>query len=883
MRKPILLLALPLAAAAHAQVTSCASFMAAGPKADVVVPFRYDDPGVQTPMWWGLDMAWISEDNLRTGIFFAGQDVIDYVRLSYQASASVEDGAFSADQISAMESRAQPVLKWCQPNVGIYMEDDNPEEDPWYYASYYASEERGRHWAKVIDMTADYFAGKGLTNLVAIGPFNEPDYAWQGGDTQNDLMNICKALREDDEYRDKYAGVRLYGPSTLNCTFANDWWGVLGNYFDEGNTHQLAGDFDGHAQFFTTVRGEGKYACGDELHNLVECIIGAEYGMQTGIWWGTCEYARSQFMKATTHTNPGSRLAYAENRAAWSAASVYRLAGGQVQAFLGESERQAGTSYYDFVALDRNVWYDGVRGRHFPFYLPGGTGYQTVDQPTADVCINVDGGEDVRPLIEGTYKIVNVNSGLILGLSANVPSGFSSVSQRKNQNTYKFLQWNVYPHRNVVGDFSYYTLELGNDKGMYLDVLNYGYEDGTDVGVYPGSLGTNEQWQLEYAGNGAFYILCRSAAKCLEVANSATFVGANVQIATLNGGANQQWKLIATDVTPDTTAPAAPSGLRTTLQNASVKLTWQPVEDDDLLEYCVVRNGSLLARGLTETEITDNEAEQDSTYSYHVYAIDKSYNYSEPSNEVTANVITDERGEVMHLSLASGLWDTTDNGNHSALYGEASFVTNRDHQAFSLSGEGDYLQLPYTVASHDAITVACWLCPRGGDAWQRVFDFGNGTDQYMFLTTNCGSGVRFAIKDGGDEETVDAGTRLTTTRWYHIAVTLDGHEACIYINGELKGSNENISIKPTDFRPALNYVGRSQYPADPTLKAYLHDFTVYNYALTADEVAELTTGIDSPVADTPASDSGHTYDLSGRIATGVGHGITIHNGKKSLK
>ncbi len=232
MRKPILLLALPLAAAAHAQVTSCASFMAAGPKADVVVPFRYDDPGVQTPMWWGLDMAWISEDNLRTGIFFAGQDVIDYVRLSYQASASVEDGAFSADQISAMESRAQPVLKWCQPNVGIYMEDDNPEEDPWYYASYYASEERGRHWAKVIDMTADYFAGKGLTNLVAIGPFNEPDYAWQGGDTQNDLMNICKALREDDEYRDKYAGVRLYGPSTLNCTFANDWWGELGNYFD---------------------------------------------------------------------------------------------------------------------------------------------------------------------------------------------------------------------------------------------------------------------------------------------------------------------------------------------------------------------------------------------------------------------------------------------------------------------------------------------------------------------------------------------------------------------------------------------------------------------------------------------------------------------------
>ncbi len=881
----LILTALTACLASQAQVTSCASFLNPGPVGDVVVPFRYTDAGKATPLEWGLDLAWLSEDNLRTGILYAGKDMIDVVRLSFQPTASVDD-SFTSDQKEALDSRVSAVKAWCKSGVGYYINDDNPSVDDSYNQYSLGTEGRARLWAQIIDKTADYYKQKGLTNLVTISPFNEPDYyTGQGfyGSELQDFTNICRLFKEDEAYAEKYADVRISGGNTLNTDQAYNWWNTAKEYLDEGNTHQLAGSFDNYVAFYQALTEAGHHATNDELHNVMECMVGAEYGMQTGIWWGTNENVRTQFMKATYHENPGQRLAYAEHRGNWTAASVYRQPDGQVQAFGGMSERQSYTTVYDFLSLDQTVWYDGQRGRAYAMYLPGGTGYQE-GQSDAEVMVNVQAGTDVMPHIgQGTYKIMNVNSGKIMGFSQSPSKNdWTQVSQRNN-GTYKYLQWNVTPLQSS-GDFSYYTLEINTGNDMYLDILNWDYTTGASVGVYHStSWGTNEQWYLEYAGNGAFYIRSRYSAKCLEVAGAQTLVGANIQMADFTGEANQQWRFLATGATPDLEAPAAPANLQTQLQGASVKLTWDAVADKDLMEYCVVRNGSLLARGITDTEFTDNEAEQDSTYSYYVFAVDKSYNRSEPSNEVTGNTILDEPCEVMHLSLSSNLWDSTDNGNHAAIYGDTIFTTNNEHNCLQLKGSDQYIQLPYTVASHDAITVACWLCPRGGDAWQRVFDFGNGTDQYMFLTTNCGSGVRFAIKDGGDEETVDAGTRLTTTRWYHIAVTLDGHEACIYINGELKGSNENISIKPSDLRPALNYIGRSQYASDPLLIALIHDFTVYNYALTAKEIAEITTGIDAPQAETEGIVNGQEYDLSGRRANGNERGIIIRDGKKVLR
>ncbi len=896
MKKVLFLLAcLAFGAAAQAQVVSGASFMKPSRLSNATVPFRYDAPGIQTPIEWGLDTQWLSETNVRTGVLYCGKDMIDIIRLSYRPATSVEDGTLSEIQTSAIDSRTQILKTWCKDNVGYYMNDENVIDDvetvdSWYNSILVSSEERAQRWAKVIDLTIDAFKQNGLTNLISILPFNEPDnYTGQGlrGRAQTDFNNICKLFKEDETYREKYADVRICGGNTLNTDSAYSWWNGAKAYLDEGNTHQLAGTFDHYADFFETLTDYGHHATNDELHNVMECMVGVEYGMQTGIWWGTCEYARSQFMKATYHRNPGDRLAYAEHRDNWTSASVYRQPTGQVQAFGGMSERQSHTTAYNFVSLDRPVWYNGERGRDFLMYLPGGTAYQ-IGQTNAEMCIDIQGGDDAMPHIgEGTYKIVNVNSGLLMGFNNNPSGSWTSARLRNNSNTYKYQQWNLVPLQgeDVWGDFSYYTFEVNNGNKMYLDAYNWGYTAGTDIGVYPGGGSSEiEQWYLEYAGNGAFYIRCRYSALCLDVANGGTSQNSNIELNEFTGEPSQQWRFIPTNVTPDLDAPAAPLNLKAQMQPASIKLTWDPSESTDVGEYAVLRNGSVLAK-VEGCEFTDNEAEQDSAYTYSVYAIDKSLNYSPRSNEVANCSITDEKGIIMYLSFDETLFDETPNGNHCAVYGDTTYVADSGHSAISLSGTDNYIQLPYTIGSHDAMTVACWLRYGGGASGQHLFDFGNGPDQYMYLTANSVSGSCFAIKNGGEEETVSGAHSFVTTRWYHFVVTLEEGKASLYLNGELLGTNEHLTIKPSDIRPVLNYIGRSQSDSDPLLRGYVADFTVYNYALSAEEVEGLYTGIEDIAASDMAAETGAgiEYNITGRRATSHDKGIIIRDGKKVLR
>ena len=197
------------------------------------------------------------------------------------------------------------------------------------------------------------------------------------------------------------------------------------------------------------------------------------------------------------------------------------------------------------------------------------------------------------------------------------------------------------------------------------------------------------------------------------------------------------------------------------------------------------------------------------------------------------------------------------------------------------------MQLPYTVASHDALTVACWLYWRGGDAWQRLWDFGNGTSQYMFFTPKSDSGMRFSIKNGGDEQQVRSSRNMPLNKWTHVALTIDENGAKLYINGELEAENTEINIRPSDFRPSLNYIGHSQFAADPDLKAYVDDFRIFNYALTPSEINELVT-YDDAIEEIKREEENEgmgkaIYDLSGRRTDNRSSRIFIKNGKKYTK
>ena len=107
----------------------------------------------------------------------------------------------------------------------------------------------------------------------------------------------------------------------------------------------------------------------------------------------------------------------------------------------------------------------------------------------------------------------------------------------------------------------------------------------------------------------------------------------------------------------------------------------------------------------------------------------------------------------------------------------------------------------------------------------------------MFLTPKSGSGqMRFAIKNGGAEQQLNSAAPLANNKWVHVAVTLSPTSAKLYIDGVLDTESTSVTIRPLDFKPVLNYIGRSRF-TDPLFNGYVDDFRIYNYALSDTEIA----------------------------------------------
>ncbi|MBN1186208.1 MAG: RICIN domain-containing protein [Bacteroidales bacterium] len=820
----------------NAQTSSASNFLVAQPIPDRSVLFNVADTGVYRPIIWGLDLAWKDEGNIRRGVAFMGANRVDLVRSSFTPTDSLIGGDLQADELTILNERINIINTWLGTNTKVVLNCDHPSVDPWFVGN-------ASHWAQLIDVTTRRHQEAGRT-VVSVSPFNEPDLTSTGQGTITDFYNIAGELRLNS----RFDSIRISGGNTLNTDMALSWYNTLKNRLDEGNTHQLAGSFDNYASFYQAVRANGDHATNDELHNVMEAIVGVEYGLQTGIWWGTAEYARGEFVKASD----GKRLGYAEHRSNWTAASVYRNPDGKVQAFGGTSERQAVTTTYRFVSNDRDVFYDGYGPqREYTMVLPGGTGYQQ-GQTNAERVVNITWGDDIQPAIDGLYILVNRNSGKVMEVAGGSTSAGANVQQNNNSGE-TWQQWNVTPvDSRISGDFSYFTIAAAH-SGKVVDVFNWSLDNGGNLAVWDDTKSVIQQWYLDYAEEGWFYIRSRYNAKCLEVANASTANGANIQQWDKDGGTNQQWRLLPVDATVEFNSPTAPSDLVATPNAESVRLDWSASPETDVAGYTIFRSDTsggpyfTIARNVVSTSFVDNTATTNGQYFYVIKAVDKSLNRSEYSNEVSATT-TGYNNIVARLPFDGNILDTTVNLNHSASYGEISFIEGKaGPRAIVFNGEDAFLQLPYNLANQQEITVATWAYWNGGASWQRIFDFGNGEDQYMYLTPK----LRFAIKDGGSEQRLESST-LPVGEWSHIAVTLGSSVARMYVNGEIVDESNAVTIRPLDFKPILNYIGRGQYSV-PLFDGYIDDFRVYNHALDSSEIAQI-------IADTLTSVENKYYN-----------------------
>lgn len=893
--KPFLLLAaMGLASTVMAQQPRLSSsiYLLPQAKTDVVVPFRPTDSGIQLPIRWGLDVAWNSEQNMRKGINFIGKENLSIARSSFQMNQElIGDTALTHSQIQALRSRTN-TINLMGADVDMVLNADQGNGSTEFIIPYYTQNNvaNTNHWARLIDASVAWMQKNYPRHkIVAVSPFNEPDYTpWNEG-TKANFKEIARQLKEDYP---RFKDIAITAGNTLNNDYAAEWYNAVKPYATWGNTHQLAGEFNTFTNFWKQVVDEGNVAYADELHNVGEAMIAANYGISIGIWWGFDSRARGEFCQISNH---GSRLAYGEDRSHWTAASVYRDdATKELKAFVGGSERQAANSSYLFVSPDEDVYFDGQGPtRAFRMEYPGGTGYQK-GQTNAERVYNIYRGEDVPPMeiTAGRYKLINYAARtLVVG---NASSGNDLNMKLFSQlSTIPLLaQWDVAPaDARIGGDYSFHTFTNAQNQ-MHMNVVNNSTSAFAHVISYNANNASNEQWSLHYAGKGYYYIRNRESGLYLSMPNeSSTYAVQKLLASSAIDRRLQMWRFIPEDGAVESSAPNAPTNLIANAQSASVALSWTAPADDDVHSYNVVRGEadgsqwSTIARGITATSFTDNTCRQGHTYIYKVKAIDRSANVSAMSEPATASP-TAQKTLVASWQMEGDLHDATVNMMDATCSTAPRFMSEHRVGDSALRLSNNYLRLPYEVGDMDEFTIAMWVkWTNASNNWTRLFDFGNGTSNYMFLTPSNGSNMRFAIKNGGEEQTVDANGKLQGNKWHHVAVTMGEGNVTLWVDGEAVGSSSSVTIKPSDIRPVLNYIGRSQFDADPLFSGLIDDIRLYNYPLTAQELQSVIgnpTGVDRIEGDDNAN-AASTYNLSGQRVGSNHHGVTVSKGKKWMR
>ncbi|MBW8781514.1 MAG: alginate lyase family protein [Verrucomicrobia bacterium] len=204
--------------------------------------------------------------------------------------------------------------------------------------------------------------------------------------------------------------------------------------------------------------------------------------------------------------------------------------------------------------------------------------------------------------------------------------------------------------------------------------------------------------------------------------------------------------------------------------------------------------------------------------------------------------------------------DSTRNGWTGTLVNGPTWTTGTLANAVSFDGSNDYVSLPAGVVNGlTTCTLTSWVYLNSVTNWTRVFDFGTGTTNYMFLTPKNGSAnkVRFAIRTASvSEQVIDSTSAITAAGWHHIAVTLNGATGTLYIDGAQVGQNTAMTLNPSSLgSTTLNYLGKSQFSADPYLNGKVDDFHIYGTVLTAAQISSLYAGLTNPTVTVTAGDT----------------------------
>ena len=146
--------------------------------------------------------------------------------------------------------------------------------------------------------------------------------------------------------------------------------------------------------------------------------------------------------------------------------------------------------------------------------------------------------------------------------------------------------------------------------------------------------------------------------------------------------------------------------------------------------------------------------------------------------------------------------------------------------------EGTYFNTP-------EFTISVWVYPQSVGSWARVIDFHdyNGERVILSLDSYRNKKPTFIIYSTASS-TLTSSQVLIDGRWQFLTATFNGTLMCIYIDGNLKGSQSFIFRMPAITR-SYNYIGKSWNYFDEESSSFLDELRFFNKSLSKSEINQL--------------------------------------------
>lgn len=346
--------------------------------------------------------------------------------------------------------------------------------------------------------------------------------------------------------------------------------------------------------------------------------------------------------------------------------------------------------------------------------------------------------------------------------------------------------------------------------------------------------------------------------------------------------------------------PPKPTGLTANASLQQVALSWNPSAGAS--SYLVKRSFNsggpykLVGIGLTSPQFTDEGLIPDRPVFYVVSAVGAE-NQSDDSAELALVTGSPTPRVFLRLDETTGTTasDSSGNGWTGTLVNGPVWVSGTDAKingALKLDGVNDHVTLPSGVVSTlNDFTISFWTKLTSIGTFARVFDFNVGNaNTTMYLTpraTSTAGPVRFAIKVNGASQNLEGTSALPTNVWTHVAVTLSGTTAKLWVNGNVVGTNNAMTFKPSSLGiTSVNYLGRSPSTSDPYLNGTIDEFKIFGRALLPSEITTLANPPPPPAITSATSASAQygtdfnyaiaaTQSPSSFSATGLPPGLSL--------